>query len=93
MKRIFVPTKTGSDWQRLLAKPKLQWKKGASAMTTAAAWEDKDRVADASPPEIADVLDSRRDEGLVNLRLLGAIPKWEVSLEGAKRLRILMSWR
>ena len=33
MKRIFIPTETGSDWQGLLAKPKLHWKKGASAMT------------------------------------------------------------
>jgi len=64
------------------------------AMTTAAAWEDKDRVADASPPEIADVCSIRRvNEGLVNLRLLGAIPKWELVWKGAKRLRILMSWR
>ena len=37
MKRIFVPTRGGSDWQRLLAKPSLHWKMGASAMTAAAA--------------------------------------------------------
>jgi len=37
LKRIFIPTKTGSDWQSLLAKPELHWKKGASAMTAAAA--------------------------------------------------------
>jgi hypothetical protein len=46
VKRIFIPTKTGSDWQGLLAKPKLHWKKGASAMTAAAAWED---AGDALP--------------------------------------------
>ena len=39
MKRIFVPTTDETDWQPLLAKPKLHWKKGASAMTAAAAWE------------------------------------------------------
>jgi hypothetical protein len=38
MKRVFVPTQSGSDWQRLLAKPKLHWKKGRSAMTTH--WEE-----------------------------------------------------
>jgi len=36
LKRIFVPTRTGSEWQRLLAKPLLHWKKGKSAMTAAA---------------------------------------------------------
>jgi len=44
VKRIFIPTKAGSDWQSLLAKPKLHWKKGASAMTAAAAWEDAGRA-------------------------------------------------
>ena len=39
MKRIFVPTRDGTDWQRLLAKPTMHWKMGASAMT---AWCDGD---------------------------------------------------
>jgi hypothetical protein len=79
MKRIFVPTRSGSDWQSLLAKPKLHWKKGASAMTTAAAWEAS---AVALPPEIAATLDSTRDERLTGLKLLVALPEWEVPLEG-----------
>ena len=79
VKRIFIPTSKGSDWQRLLAKPKLHWKKGASAMTTAAAWED---ARDALPAEITTVLDSSRDEDLLGLTLLAAIPEWEVRLEG-----------
>ncbi len=57
MKRIFVPTKDGSDWQGLLAKPSLHWKKGKSAMTAAASWES---ARDALPPEIASLLDSCR---------------------------------
>jgi len=36
MKRIFAPTVSGTDWQRLLGKPKLHWKSGRSAMSTAA---------------------------------------------------------
>jgi uncharacterized protein DUF6946 len=79
MKRIFVPTRSGSDWQRLLAKPVLHWKKGASAMTTAAAWE---AAADRVPSEISVVLDSSRNEALLDLELLAAIPEWETPLEG-----------
>src|SRR5271155_4811485 len=79
MKRIFIPTKTGSDWQGLLAKPDLHWKKGASAMTAAAAWED---ARDALPDEIEKLLNSSGDNALANLKLLAAIPEWEVSLKG-----------
>jgi hypothetical protein len=81
MKRIFIPTKNGSDWQGLLAKRKLHWKKGASAMTAAAAWED---AGGALPQEITIALNSSSDESLQDLRLLAAIPEWEVSLEGGE---------
>lgn len=81
VKRIFVPTRTGSDWQRLLAKPTLHWKKGKSAMTAAVSWE---RASDNFPPEIAALLNSSHDEDLVDLKLLVAIPEWEVPLEGGK---------
>ena len=79
MKRIFVPTQTGADWQRLLAKPKLHWKVGASAMTAAAAWE---AASDSLPPEIATLLDSTEHPELMRQRLLVAIPEWQVSLPG-----------
>jgi len=79
MKRVFVPTKTGADWQPLLSKPKLHWKKGASAMTTAAAWE---AAADALPPEVARLLESSREPLLRRQRLLVALPEWQVPLPG-----------
>lgn len=79
MKRIFVPTRTGSDWQRLLAQPRLHWKQGRSAMTTAASWES---AADAFPPEVGLVLDSSSDPDLTDLKLLAAFPEWKVPLEG-----------
>ena len=79
MKRIFVPTRSGADWQRLLAKPKLHWKKGASAMTAAAAWED---AGGELPAEIAALLTSSGEPVLANLRLLAALPEWEVALPG-----------
>ena len=81
MKRIVVPTRTGSDWQALLAKPKLHWKKGASAMTAAACWEAS---AGALPPEIKATLNSSKDAHLTDLELLLARPEWEVPLEGGE---------
>lgn len=81
MKRIFVPTASGSDWQRLLAKPVLHWKKGASAMTAAAAWE---AAAERLPPEISALLDSAKDPSLEKLHLLAALPEWEVQLVGGE---------
>ena len=73
MKRIFVPIQSGSDWQRLLAKPVLHWKRGASAMTTAPAWEA-----------------AARNEALLGLQLLAAIPEWETPLEGGDTAGLLM---
>jgi hypothetical protein len=79
MKRIFVPTKTGTDWQPLLAKQLLHWKSGASAMTAAACWE---AAGDSLPPEIAILLESSGDPLLVGQRLLAAMPEWQVQLPG-----------
>ena len=79
MKRVFVPTRNGTDWQRLLAKPTLHWKKGASAMTAAASWES---APNGLPAEIASLLTCTGEDGLANLSLLAAIPEWEVSLVG-----------
>lgn len=79
MKRVFIPTRNGSDWQPLLAQPKLHWKKGASAMTTAACWE---AAAGSLPPEISTLLNSSGLAELADLQLLAAIPEWETELEG-----------
>ena len=82
MKRIFVPTVSGSDWQRLLGKPELHWKPGRSAMSTAACWEENEPQL---PREISDVLDASGDKLLSSLELLAAIPEWEVELPGGDR--------
>ena len=82
MKRIFVPTSSGSDWQRLLAKPKLHWKSGYSAMSAAACWEAS---ASSLPAEILAVLAEAKDSSLAELELLVAIPEWEVELPGGDR--------
>lgn len=81
MKRIFVPTTTGAEWQQRLSKPKLHWKMGASAMTAAAAWE---AAGDSLPPEITCLLESSREALLQGQRLLVAFPEWEVPLPGGK---------
>jgi len=80
-KRIFVPTKSASDWQRLLAKPKLHWKRGKSAMSAAASWE---AARSALPSEITQALEDTGDPALTGLELVLAIPEWEVPLPGGK---------
>jgi hypothetical protein len=82
MKRILVPTRTGSDWHRLLAKPELHWRSGRSAMTAAACW---DVAADRLPRDISRVLSSSEVPELKDLRLLLAVPEWEVPLPGGAR--------
>ena len=82
MKRVFVPTKGGSDWQRLLGKPQLHWKMGRSAMSAAACWEE---ASPKVPSEILEVLNASNDPALLDLELLMAIPEWEVDLPGGTR--------
>lgn len=82
MKRIFVPTVSGSDWQRLLGKPELHWKSGRSAMSTAACWEANEPQL---PREISAVLEASGDEAIGSLEMLVAIPEWEVDLPGGDR--------
>lgn len=82
MKRVFIPTASGGDWQRLLAKPDLHWKPGYSAMTTAAAWE---AAGNKLPPEISDLLASANAPELTGLELLAAIPEWQTDLPGGER--------
>ena len=82
MKRVFVPTKSGSDWQRLLGKPELHWKMGRSAMSAAACWEEANPKL---PAEILQFLGESNDPDLAELELLMAVPDWEVDLPGGKR--------
>ncbi len=79
MKRIFVPTQSGTDWQRLLGAPKLHWKKGRSAMSAAACWEDSQPHL---PAEILSCFESGNDAAITKLELLVAIPEWKVDLPG-----------
>lgn len=79
MKRVFVPTESGSDWKRLLAQPDLHWKPGRSAMSAAAAWEG---AGDCLPRELSAALTASQDPDLLGLDLLLAVPEWETPLPG-----------
>ena len=68
MKKILVPTESGSDWKRPLAKPELHWKPGKSAMSAAASWEAS---GDRFPSELSASLDASGDPDVANLTLIG----------------------
>lgn len=74
MSKIYVPTKSPSDWQQLLADPGLHWKEGYSAMSAALSWER----AKGLPAEIAVMMGA-------NAELLLAIPEHKVALPGGRR--------
>ena len=82
MAQILVPTSSVEDWKRLLAQPDLHWKAGFSAMTLARAWEDA--AATGFPAEVAQALGTGPSEW-ADLRLLLAIPEYQVALPGGSR--------
>lgn len=77
MKRIFIPTQNPSDWEPFLANP-AHWKKGCSAMATAASWE---AANGEMPKEIVGFLNNSGLEALAGLELLAALPEWKVSFK------------
>lgn len=83
MASILVPTRSIDDWKRLLAKPDLHWKAGYSAMTLARAWESARQ--EGFPPEVASILRTTQQPGWDALRLLLAIPEYQVALPGGQR--------
>lgn len=81
MKHIFVPTKSGDDWQQFLAEPERQWRTGFSAKALAYCWEQ----ADGFPPEIASLFSQSGVPSFQQVELLLAFPEYQVSLPGGKR--------
>ena len=77
-----VPTTSPLDWKRLLAQPERQWKPGFSAMTLAQSWEAADGDL---PPEIANLLLTVEASYFVDVRLILAIPEFQVPLPGGDR--------
>lgn len=74
MSKILIPTDGPQDWQRFLADPDKQWKRGYSAMAAALSWE----AAIGLPPEIESLFGGSVD-------LLLAIPEHKVALPGGGR--------
>ena len=74
MPKVLIPTVGHEDWQRFLAEPEKQWKRGYSAMAAALSWE----AAVGLPPEIELLLGG-------SVELLLAIPEHKVALPGGGR--------
>jgi len=83
MAQILIPTRSIDDWKHLLAKPNLHWKAGYSAMTLARAWESARQHG--FPAEVAAILRTAQQPGWEALRLLLAIPEYQVALPGGQR--------
>lgn len=83
MAQILIPTRSIEDWKHLLAKPDLHWKAGYSAMTLARAWEAA--RAQGFPAEVETILRSADQPAWNALRLLLAIPEYQVPLPGGQR--------
>jgi hypothetical protein len=81
--KIFIPTQSFQEWQRLLAKPDLHWKEGHSAMTLARSWEAA--AATGFPPEIKAALQATGSPFLADLDPLLALPEFQVPLPGGVR--------
>jgi hypothetical protein len=80
-KRIFVPTRSITDWKTLLAEPDKQWEKGHSAMLTALSWENGQGL----PPELISIFRESDEVSFQNLELAVAIPEYQVPLKGGNR--------
>ena len=72
--KILIPTDGADDWQRFLADPEKQWKRGYSAMAAALSWE----AANGLPSEISELLGGMPE-------LLLSIPDHKVSLPVGNR--------
>jgi len=69
-----------SDWRRLLADPRKQWRATKSAYEAPVAWESARNGVRGLPSEIAAHLDS--DAAFRGAHLLLALPEHQVALEG-----------
>jgi hypothetical protein len=80
MAPIFVPSQSAEDWQKFLADPHKQWRKGYSARTTAHAWQ----AAAGLPVEIQTLFEESGFEPFENVETLLVIPEHKVNLPPIK---------
>lgn len=81
MSRIFVPTTSPEDWRKLLADPEKHWRTGFSAKSLAYCWEE----AGGFPPEVVRLFSKSEIPSFEKIKLLLAIPEYQVSLPGGTR--------
>ena len=81
MSRMYVPARSVTDWQALLADPKGQWKTGFSAKALAYCWQE----ADDFPPSVRAVFEESLFPLFYDIELLLAIPEHKVPLPGGRR--------
>jgi hypothetical protein len=80
MNRLYIPTLGPSDWRRLLADPKKQWRQQKSAYESAVAWEAARHTVRGLPAELLALFDTNDSWGGASLLL--ALPEHQVELEG-----------
>lgn len=80
MDRLFVPSWGPTDWRRLLADPRSQWKPGKSALESAVAWEAARREADGLPDSVRQLMATH--EWTAGAELLIGLPELQVDLRG-----------
>jgi hypothetical protein len=81
MGHILVPSRGPKDWRRLLADPEKHWRRGFSARTLAAAWED----SNGWPSEVRRALARAESPSLRQADILFAVPEYRVDLPGGRR--------
>ena len=76
MSKVYVPSSGPDDWQRFLADPEKQWRRGFSARTVAYSWESQNGL----PPEVEALFVNSGVDGFQEVDLLLAIPEYKVPL-------------
>ena len=76
MSKVYVPSSGPDDWQRFLADPEKQWRRGFSARTVAYSWESENGL----PPEVEALFLNSGVDGFQAIELLIAIPEHKVLL-------------
>ena len=82
MSKVYIPAQSPDDWQRFLADPGKQWKKGYSARATAYAWH----AVKGFPPEITALFHDSCIEEFKDLEVLQVIPEHKVYLPPTRGL-------
>lgn len=80
MDKLFVPSWGPTDWRRLLADPRAQWKPGKSALESAVAWESARNAKDGLPDSVRALLATH--EWTAGAELLLGLPELQVDLRG-----------